>query len=214
MDTTITDIDAYIAQFSPEIQVLLVQMRETISQAAPDASEAIGYGIPTFKLEGNLVHFAGFKKHIGFYPGASGIAHFQDMLAGYVVSKGTVQFPLDKPLPLELVRSIVLFRVAENRQKAKAKKQLKTCPNGHRFYKSSDCPVCPICEAGSQSAAGFPASLAAPARRALEQANIATLEELSGYTEKEILALHGFGPASLPSLRQALAARDLRFKTP
>jgi len=86
-------------------------MRQTIQKAAPSATEAISYQIPTFKLSGNLVHFAAFKKHIGFYPGAAGIAAFQDELVGYKSAKGSVQFPLDKPLPLALVSKIVKFRV-------------------------------------------------------------------------------------------------------
>ncbi len=106
-------IDAYIAQFPPEVQTLLVQMRQIIQKAAPSATEVMSYQIPTFKLNGNLVHFAGFKKHIGFYPGAAGIAAFQGELAGYKSAKGSVQFPLDKPLPLALVRKIVKFRVEQ-----------------------------------------------------------------------------------------------------
>lgn len=112
-------IDAYIAAFPPEIQALLEQMRQTIHKAAPKATETISYQIPTFKLHGNLVHFAGFKKHIGFYPGAARIAAFQDELAGYKSAKGSVQFPLDKALPLALVRRIVKFRVAQNLAKTR-----------------------------------------------------------------------------------------------
>ena len=107
-------IDTYIAQFPPEVQTLLTQMRQTIQKAAPSATEAISYQIPTFKLNGNLVHFAGFKKHIGFYPGAAGIAAFQGELAGYKSAKGSVQFPLDEALPLALVAKIVKFRVNQN----------------------------------------------------------------------------------------------------
>jgi uncharacterized protein YdhG (YjbR/CyaY superfamily) len=107
-------IDAYIAQFPLDIQMLLKQMRLTIQKAAPSATEAMSYQIPTFRLKGNLVHFAAFKKHIGFYPGAAGIAAFQDELAGYKSAKGSVQFPLDVALPLGLVRKIVKFRVEQN----------------------------------------------------------------------------------------------------
>lgn len=107
-------IDAYIPQFPPEVQTLLTQIRETIQKAAPRATEAMSYQIPTFKLNGNLMHFAGFKKHIGLYPGAAGIAAFQEELSGYKSAKGSVQFPLDKPLPLALVGKIVRFRAAQN----------------------------------------------------------------------------------------------------
>jgi uncharacterized protein YdhG (YjbR/CyaY superfamily) len=106
-------IDTYISQFPTEVQTLLTQMRQTIQKAAPNATEAISYQIPTFKLNGNLVHFAGFKRHIGFYPGAAGIAAFQEELTGYKSAKGSVQFPLDKPLPLALVKKIVKFRVEQ-----------------------------------------------------------------------------------------------------
>jgi uncharacterized protein YdhG (YjbR/CyaY superfamily) len=114
-DTQILEsIDTYIAQFPPEVQTLLKLMRQTIEKAAPSATEAISYQIPTFKLNGNLVHFAGFKKHIGFYLGAAGIAAFQSELAGYKSAKGSVQFPFDKALPLALVEKIVKFRAAQN----------------------------------------------------------------------------------------------------
>lgn len=115
------NIDEYIAGFPPEIQEKLETIRATIRKAAPNAEEAISYMIPTFKLHGNLVHFAAYKNHIGFYPGAGGIAAFQEELAGYETSKGTVQFPLDKRLPLTLITKIVKFRVQQNLDKAAAK---------------------------------------------------------------------------------------------
>lgn len=111
-------VDSYIAGFSPEIQSRLRQMQATIARLAPEATETIGYGIPTFKLEGNLVHYAGYANHVGFYPGGVGIAAFQNELAGYKSSKGSVQFPHDRPLPLALVKKIVKFRVAQNKAKA------------------------------------------------------------------------------------------------
>ena len=106
-------IDAYIAQFPDAVQELLQQLRETIRAAAPRAEEAIRYGMPTFRLNGNLVHFAAYAKHIGFYPTPSAITAFQKELAPYASSKGAVQFPLDRPLPLPLIRRIVRFRVRE-----------------------------------------------------------------------------------------------------
>ncbi len=107
-------IDEYIAGFSEAIQYPLRELRATIRAAAPAASETINYGIPTFQLHGNLVHFAAFKKHIGFYPAPSGIDAFREELSAYKGAKGSVQFPLDKPLPFELITRIVQFRVAEN----------------------------------------------------------------------------------------------------
>ena len=118
---TVESIDAYIAGFPEEIQEPLKQMRQAIHEAAPDATEAIKYGMPTFVLQGNLVHFAANKHHIGFYPSPSGITHFEKELASYATSKGAIQFPYNKKLPLSLVKKITAFRVKEN----KAKKQVK-----------------------------------------------------------------------------------------
>lgn len=108
------DIDEYLQRHSKGDQRLLEQMRATIHKAAPEASEKISYGIPTFHLNGNLVHFAAFSNHIGFYPTSSGIAAFKGQLEPYKCSRGAVQFPKDKPLPLALVTKIVKFRVKEN----------------------------------------------------------------------------------------------------
>lgn len=123
--TTYKNIDEYIAQFPKEIQSLLQQIRVTIKSAAPEAEEKISYQMPTFFLNGNLVHFAAFKNHIGFYPVPTGIEKFKKELSVYKTTKGAVQFPLDKPLPLELIRKIVKFRVAENLRKAKEKTHKK-----------------------------------------------------------------------------------------
>lgn len=119
------DIDAYISSFPKDIQAKLKEMRATIRKAAPKAEEAISYMMPTFKLHGNLVHFAAFKNHIGFYPGPAGIEAFQKELKGLETSKGTIQFPLDKPIPLKLVAMITQFRVIQNIEKAEMKKKLK-----------------------------------------------------------------------------------------
>ena len=113
MDTTVTTIDAYIAQFPNDIQQRLQEVRKTIQKAAPGATEAIKYAMPTFVLNGNLVHFAAFKNHIGFYPTPTGVSGFVKDLAPYVQGKGSVQFPLDKKTPLALIRKIVLYRVRE-----------------------------------------------------------------------------------------------------
>jgi len=117
-----TSIDEYIRSFPPEIQKLLKEVRAAIKATAPDAIEKISYQIPTFYLNGNLVHFAAFKNHIGFYPISSGIAAFKDELKEYKSAKGSVQFPLDKPMPIALIKSIVKYRVGENTQKPKKKK--------------------------------------------------------------------------------------------
>ena len=114
-------IDEYISAFPPEVQERMHTLKKVIKEAAPDATEKISWQMPTFVLHGNLVHFAGFKKHIGFYPGASGIEAFQHELTGYKWATGSVQFPLDKPLPYDLVTRIVKFRVTENVKDAENK---------------------------------------------------------------------------------------------
>jgi uncharacterized protein YdhG (YjbR/CyaY superfamily) len=118
-------IDEYIAGFPEDVQEILQKIRSTVKSAAPDAEEAVKYGIPTFVLNGNLVHFGGFQKHIGFYPTPSGIEEFKDELAVYESAKGSVQFPLDKPMPYDLISKIVRFRAKEVREEAAGKKKGK-----------------------------------------------------------------------------------------
>ena len=113
-----SSIDEYIAAFPEDRQTLLEAMRAAIKAAAPEAQERISYQMPTFYLKGNLVHFASFKNHIGFYPGSNGVAAFKDELDDYEWSKGAIRFPVTKPLPLELVAKIVQFRVSENLKRA------------------------------------------------------------------------------------------------
>jgi uncharacterized protein YdhG (YjbR/CyaY superfamily) len=110
-------IDEHIAQFPVDTQKKLQQIRELIKSLAPGATETIAYGIPTFRLNGNLVHFAGYAQHIGFYPGSEAIEVFKQDLTAYKTSKGTIQFPLDQPLPMELIRKIILYRVQKNTKK-------------------------------------------------------------------------------------------------
>jgi uncharacterized protein YdhG (YjbR/CyaY superfamily) len=113
---TVTSIDQYIAGFPREVQTRLAAMRSTIQRAAPQATEKISYRIPTFYLNGNLVHFAAFKNHIGFFPTGKGVSAFEKELSGYKHAKGSIQFPMDKPLPLQLIRRIVQLRVKQNNQ--------------------------------------------------------------------------------------------------
>lgn len=119
----IESIDQYIHGFPEPVQDLLSELRTTIRSAAPQAIEKISYQMPTFYLYGNLVHFAAFKHHIGFYPTPSGITAFQQELKIYTTSKGAIQFPIDQPLPLKLIKKIVEFRVMENVQKEEGKKK-------------------------------------------------------------------------------------------
>ncbi len=115
------DIDQYIAGFPKNVQEILEKIRITIRKAAPEAGEKISYQVPTFTLSGNLVHFAAFKNHIGFYPGPSGIRKFKKELSAYKGAKGSVQFPLDQKIPFNLITQIVKFRVKENLDRSAAK---------------------------------------------------------------------------------------------
>lgn len=184
----VKNIDEYIMASPGEIQPQLQKLRAVILKAAPKAEEAISYQIPTFKLNGNLVHFAAYKNHIGFYPAPSGIKAFEKELSVYKSSKGAVQFPLDKPLPYALISKIVKFRVKENLEDMPAKKQ------------------------PAKSEEDFFAELSAPARRALENKKIKTLNQLANFREAEILALHGMGKSSIPKLKMALKKKGLLFK--
>lgn len=114
-----TTIDAYIASFPEGIQQILQKIRTVIHESAPDATEAIRYGLATFQLNGNLVHFGAFKDHIGFYPAPRGIEAFKAELAPYRGGKGTIQFPLGTPIPFDLIKKVVRFRAEENRAKKK-----------------------------------------------------------------------------------------------
>ncbi len=118
---TYKSIDEYISNFPPEVQEILKRLRKVIKEAAPDAEEKISYQMPAFVLHGNLVYFAAYKNHIGFYPTSSGVDAFKHELSEYKTSKGTVQFPIKKSLPYELISKIVKFRVIENIKKAEEK---------------------------------------------------------------------------------------------
>jgi uncharacterized protein YdhG (YjbR/CyaY superfamily) len=120
-----TSVDEYIASCPEEIQKILQELRATIKAAAPEAVEKISYQMPTFALKGNLVYFGAHKNHIGFYPAPHGVQAFQQEASMYETGKGTLQFPLDKPLPLDLISRIVKFRVAENLKKAEGKAKKK-----------------------------------------------------------------------------------------
>lgn len=130
--TTAKTIDEFIANSPSEVQGILKRIRATVQKAAPGAEETINYGIPTFTLKGNLVHFAGFASHIGFYPTPAGIEKFKKELSPYETAKGSVKFPLDQPIPYDLIEKIVKFRVKENLEQAekKARKRKKTQAGG------------------------------------------------------------------------------------
>ncbi|HTN21119.1 MAG TPA: DUF1801 domain-containing protein [Pelobium sp.] len=180
MEDQISSIEEYVARFPLNTQKQLNIIKETIKKTIPQATEVISYGMPTFKLGGNLVHFAAYKNHIGFYPGPKALVCFKQEISSYKNSKGAVQFPLNAELPLDLIEAITLFCVAERKKKIADSKPLF--------------------------------QVSAPARRALASKAIVSFEELSKYTEDEILALHGIGKTTIPILKQQLAERNLSFK--
>ncbi|MEP7358534.1 MAG: DUF1801 domain-containing protein [Anaerolineales bacterium] len=118
-------VDEYIAGFPQDIQAILVKLRQTIQKAAPAAQEVIKYGMPTYTQKGNLVYFGAYKKHIGFYPHTSGMNQYKRELAAYEVDKGTVRFPLDKPIPYGLIAKLVKVRIKEDAEAAAAKTKKK-----------------------------------------------------------------------------------------
>jgi uncharacterized protein YdhG (YjbR/CyaY superfamily) len=120
--TGYTTIDEYFAGFPEDVKKILKELRAVIKAAAPDAVERIAYQMPTFSLNGNLVHFAAYKNHIGFYPTPSGIENFKQELSAYECSKGAIRFPIDQPLPFNLIRKIVAFRLQENLAKPPKRK--------------------------------------------------------------------------------------------
>jgi uncharacterized protein YdhG (YjbR/CyaY superfamily) len=122
---TFQSVDEYILQFPPEVQEILQKLRKVIKESAPEAEEKISWQMPTFVLHGNLVHFAAHKNHIGFYPAPSGIDAFKQELSEYKGAKGSIQFPIKKPLPYEVISNIVKFRVAENIKNAEEKLKKK-----------------------------------------------------------------------------------------
>ncbi len=208
----VPSIEEYIAGFPKEIQLLLNKMRALIWQSAPDAREVILYAMPTFRLEGNLVLFAAYKQHIGFYPAPSAINAFAEELKGYPNSKGADQFPLDKPLPEDLIQRIVKFRVEENTTKATSKKLLRTCKLGHKYHKTSNWHTCPICEQQQKPDEGFMAQLGAPARRALEREGIQSLEQLVAYSVTQLPSMLGLGKSTIPKLNATLIADSIVLK--
>jgi uncharacterized protein YdhG (YjbR/CyaY superfamily) len=115
------EVESFISRYPAEVQEILYKIRSIIKEVAPDAQEKLNYGIPTFTLNGNLVHYSGFKDHIGFYPTPSGVEKFKKQLSKYEGAKGSVKFPLDQPIPYDLIRKIAEFRVKEQRAKSKKK---------------------------------------------------------------------------------------------
>ena len=121
-ESSSSEVDDFIAKYPPDVQQILQKIRDIIREVAPEAQEKLNYGIPTFTLNGNLVHYSALKDHIGFYPTPSGIEKFKKQLSAYEGAKGSVKFPLDQPIPYDLIRKITEFRVKEQQAKSKKKK--------------------------------------------------------------------------------------------
>lgn len=207
-----SEVDQYISKFSGETNKRMRQIRKTILSVSKDITEGIGYGMPAYKLSGKpLVYFAGYAHHIGFYATPTGHLEFARELSQYKQGKGSVQFPLDQPLPIDLIRRIVVFRLVEVGEQV-AKTNQRTCPAGHVFVKSSNCPTCPECERLKKSESGFLSELVAPARRALQNAGIDSAKKLARLSEKEVLSLHGIGKTSLPVIHSMLKREGLKLR--
>lgn len=210
--TEFATIDEYIASFPTEVQKVLEQVRKVIKEVAPAAEETISYAIPTYKLNKKyLVYFAAHSQHIGLYPFLQNKIEYKQF-DPYKAGKGTLQFALNKPLPLEVIQSFIELRLRENEATATANKTKRTCENGHTYYKTSDCSTCPICEQETKPSDGQFSKIAAPARRALQSKGITTASQLAKYSKKEVLSLHGMGKAALQTLEQILEENKLKFK--
>ena len=196
------NIDEYLAQFPAPTQKLLTSIRTAIQKTIPEAKEAIKYGMPTYVLGGNIIHFACFKNHIGLYPGPGAIVAFSNELEKYPTSKGTIQFPIDGPMPLALIKKIVQFNVERSKLRAKLK-----AASSKKVEKSAS-PK----KASTTDADLFP-KISAPARRALEANGIKNLKQLSKYSAAQLLEFHGFGPASIPIIEKALKQAGLKLKS-
>ncbi|MFN8155357.1 MAG: DUF1801 domain-containing protein [Bacteroidia bacterium] len=202
-------VEEYILRQPKELQKRLEQLRALILKAVPDAAEEFSYGMPAYKLNGKpLVYFACFAQHTGLYATPAAHTAFAKELAIYKQGKGSVQFPHGSALPLTLIKKIVLFKAEEVRAKTAPAKKKIVCPNGHTFYKSSDCRTCPKCEAAAsqslKAADDFLSHFAAPARRALQSAGITTLAKLSKTKPNDLQNLHGIGPNAMKVIQRLL----------
>lgn len=179
-------VEQYITAFPKNVQKRLRQVQQTIIQTAPDAVETLSYAMPAYKINGRpLVYFAGYKSHVGFYATPTGHEAFAHELSNYKQGKGSVQFPVDEPLPLDLIKRIVQYRLKETVTKTSKKAEPETLFGG----------------------------LSAPAQRALAENKITDLLQLSGFTEKELLDFHGIGKSSIPKLTALLKGEGLTFKS-
>ncbi len=212
-------ITAHFQQFSSKQKHTLQALRQLFLSLLPEyADETISYGMPAFKFDKKALWYAGWKKHYSVYFIPQIMAQYKKKLKTFKTTKSAINIPWETAIPEKLLTQMTntlitqagFYKKAANITKP-SKATKKTCAQGHQFTKSSDCPTCPICEK-SKTPKGFLHLLSAPARRALENHNITTLTTLAKHAEQDLLALHGFGPASLPALRTALKTAGLSFK--
>lgn len=184
--TNATTIDEFLKELSPAVRKKLTQIRKAARKLAPEAEELIRYGMPTFRLGRNILHFNAYDGHIGFYPGPGGIDAYSEACHPYRTGKGTLQFSPEGKLPMKLIEDIIRFRVAEERMRLGTKSPRQ---------KSSPWSALP-----------------APAQRALEKEKIRTPQQLAMWSKNELLDLHGLGPGSIPVLQKILRAHRLKMK--
>ena len=184
--TSVTTIDEFLRELPAGIRKKLEQIRKAARKIAPEAEEAIRYGMPTFRLGRNMLHFNAYEGHIGFYPGPGGIDAFAKACAPYRTGKGTLQFSPEGKLPMKLIEDIIRFRVKQERERLEAK--------------------------GPRKAASPWSVLPAPAQRALAKEKIKTVKQLAKWSKAELLSLHGMGPGSIPKLVKILQEHGLQLK--
>ncbi len=187
----------YISQFPLPVRTRLKELRALIRKLAPQVKEKISYGIAAFEWNGPLVYIAGFKNHVSFFPTSSGVSAFQSQLKGYKTSRGTIQFPLDQPLPLRLITQIVRYRM----------KELRHLRTGRGLCDAD--AVKKFDTAGLEEVFSV---LAKPAQRALVNAGVLTVKALSKKSEAEVRAFHGMGPKALLELRRILKTQGRKFR--
>lgn len=204
------DVDSYIEQFSGKTKAYLNELRLFIKSIIPEASEVISYGIPTFKYYNNLVHFAGYEHHIGFYPGAEAMKHFAKDFSRYKSGKGSVQFPLNQEIPFDLIKRIVIYSVEKNNEKLLQNAKYSLCINRHVHLKKVICPVCFQPDVLKDDDFTM---LSNPAQRALASNGIDTWKSLAEFDLSTILTWHGIGKSAIPKFHDELDKRGLKLKS-
>jgi uncharacterized protein YdhG (YjbR/CyaY superfamily) len=205
----VDSISQYISTFPAETQVSLNEIREFIHLIIPEAEELLSYGIPTFKYYNNLVHFAGYKHHVGFYPGADSIAHFKNEFSDYKSAKGSVQFPLNKSIPFQLIERVVRYRVAKNNEKLLKNAKYSICINLHVHLKKVICPICGENDILNEDDFSM---FSKPTQRALVNNGIHTWTQLSLVEASTIINWHGIGLSAMPKFYEELDKRGLKFQ--